>query len=69
MSLQSVIDRIDQLTTELQPQPPAQQDTSSTSFADTLASAVTPTPAPSTGSAAQYKDLIDQAAAKYGVDP
>jgi soluble lytic murein transglycosylase-like protein len=68
VSLQTVLDRIDELTPQTAPavQQPAAPQTSATSFADTLASAAG---TPTSGSSAQVQDLIDQAAARYGVDP
>jgi soluble lytic murein transglycosylase-like protein len=66
MSLQSVLDRIDELTPRVSQQQPATEQPAAASFAETLASAAGVT---TTGPASPYQDLIDQAAARYGVDP
>jgi soluble lytic murein transglycosylase-like protein len=68
MSLQTTIQRIEELYAQLQPQAaPAAAPTPATSFADTLAAASTPTPVSS--SSTTYAGQVDSAASRYGVDP
>ena len=71
MSLSSAIQRLDQLTAELQPaaQAPPQTTAPQTSFATTLQTATAQTAPAATSGAGQYASTIDQAASRYGVDP
>lgn len=72
MSLQTVIARIDELVAPAA-QPawaPAPTTAPASSFSDLLAGIVgSTTPAAAPAGAAPFRDLIEQAAARYGVDP
>lgn len=78
MSLQSVLDRIDQLYAQIDPASQQQTaptastaaSTPATSFADQLASTLsTPTTTAPAATPSAYTGLIDAAAQRYGVDP